>query len=147
MGLKNNKPRRWLYAAIVLNDYSRDLLLKKNIVPHDWNIGCDHITLCYNDNGKETGKFLDKISSLVGKFICVNATGVGVHSDGNGLTGLFALKAELPEGIPCRNTTPHVTLGWRPPMKPRESNDITEWVTLSTPITLMGRIRIIYENN
>ena len=147
MGLKTDKPRRWHYAAIMLNDYSKDLLRKKNIVPHDWNTGCDHITLCYNDRSKEAEECLEKLSPFIGKFISVNATGVGARSDKDGLTGLFALKAELPEGIPCRNTTPHVTLGWKPPMKPRESNDITEWVTLSTPITLMGRIRIIYENN
>ena len=146
MELTQKTGHRWLYAAIVLNDYSKKLLLQKNVIPSGWSTGCDHVTLCYNDKSKKAEEFLQQLESLVGKFVDIRATGVGLLTDSCSFPGLFALRVTLPENIPCKNTVPHVTLGWLPPMKPRQSNDITDWTDIS-PIVLMGRIRIIYENN
>lgn len=55
----------------------------------------------------------------------------------------MALKVRFGNPIPCANTLPHITIGTFQGGKPVDSNGITNWIELETPIEVYGILKCI----
>jgi predicted kinase len=108
-----NKPKKVLYSAVVIDDVSRNMLLREfgSIIPDDWKIFAHHMTITF-------GKGVEDESEL-GKEVGLVVTEIG-KSD-------MAI-AVMVEGYPSSNKIPHITLAVNPDGgKPFMSNQITDW--------------------
>ena len=124
-GLKNNKPEKILYAAVVLDDNSKNKLLNSLEIPEGWKVFAHHMTIVF-------GKGLDD-KNEVGKTVTLTATKVG-YSD-------LAMAVRV-VGYPSTNDIPHITVAVNVAEggKPFYSNQITNWKSLDNPIHLSGII-------
>jgi predicted kinase len=107
------KPKKVLYSAVVIDDVSRNMLLREfsSIIPDDWKIFAHHMTITF-------GKGVEDESEL-GKEVGLVVTEIG-KSD-------MAI-AVIVEGYPSSNKIPHITLAVNPDGgKPFMSNQITDW--------------------
>lgn len=107
------KPKKVLYSAVVIDDISRNMLLRefRNIIPEDWKLFAHHMTITF-------GKGVEDESEL-GKEVGLVVTEIG-KSD-------MAIAVKV-EGYPSANKIPHITLAVNPDGgKPVMSNQITNW--------------------
>lgn len=121
------------YSAIVLDDISaKNLIQKMNpFIPKDWKIIAHHMTIGMGElkNKKE-----------VDKQVKLEATGWA--KDQNAIAVLVS-GYDRQDGL-----TAHVTVAINEEggAKPKDSNKLSGWQPLSTPITLNGTIKEVYFN-
>lgn len=124
------------YTCVLLNEPDRDALLvaagvHENERMAGWEIKAHHMTICLKKS--ENPDVLDMIGSVV--TLKVVAFG-SLFLEGN--TGIAAVKVEPPESLPVDNKTPHITMAHAKGVKPKQSNDIAEWVALPEPFFVSG---------
>jgi len=120
-----------LYAAVVLDDKSKEALVKNltkvfydpKIYSEKWELFAHHMTIVF-------GKGLED-KTEVGKTVQLTATEIGISD--------MAIAVKV-EGYPSTNAIPHITVAVNiaDGGKPFMSNKITDWSSLSNPITLSG---------
>ncbi len=114
--------KRW--SAVVIDDQSRNLLLAeyKHEIPEGWEIIAHHMTIDFKGLSDEAGKRVQLKVTEVGK------------SD-----KAFAVKVE---GYPSKNAIPHITIAIdrNNGGKPKDSNDIQNWIRVANGITLNGNV-------
>ena len=120
-----------LYAAVVLDDKSKEALVKNltkvfydpKIYSEKWELFAHHMTIVF-------GKGLEDRTE-VGKTVQLTATEIGISD--------MAIAVKV-QGYPSTNAIPHITVAVNlaDGGKPFMSNKITDWSSLSNPITLSG---------
>lgn len=103
-----------LYSAVVLDEKSHNLLLKrfKSEIPKDWKTIAHHMTIAF-------GKGVDNPEDL-GQQATLKVTELGISD--------MAIAARV-EGYPSTNNVPHITLAINPNGgKAFMSNNITDWI-------------------
>lgn len=105
--------RKISYSGVVLDEESRNKLLKLFNIPEGWDVIAHHMTI-------KLGELDDK--SLIGKKIRMKVTKVGKNDK------VMAVMVE-PEGIKSINKVPHITLAVNRKAggKPVMSNKIKKW--------------------
>lgn len=130
----------WNYIAIVLDEKNRNLLEHSmaSFIHEDWTICCHHVTLIYNDSSERAEHYRRMLKPLIGSHTPVFCRTIA-FSDNIAATGIY-----LNRNIPCANEKPHITLGYRKPASPKDSNSLTTWLPLEDgPGVLHGTITII----
>ncbi|MCR4837006.1 MAG: DUF4251 domain-containing protein [Bacteroidaceae bacterium] len=133
--------RQLSYVALVLDELSSNTLkafANNNMPWNDNTVYCHHMTIAHHTN--ITPKLQRWAERHKGKSYTIQATEYG-HSD-----KAFAVKVNNKK-VPSINRMPHVTLATNNAAggKAVESNYITAWQPLSSPITLTGTITFIYQ--
>lgn len=144
------------YTGIFLNRRSRKILteyIEKNILPLNedsylldntiedkWKIHVDHVTISY---GYVQDDIVDSLGGI-GATVELIATHIG------NLDGLiYAVKVESKTNpnlsLVSENRTAHITLCSKPPMIPRYSNDIVDWIALEQSFDLLGKVKVLYK--
>ena len=101
-----------LYSCVLLDRQSKGLLLDMvgPFKPKDWDVICDHLTICL-------GELKDKTN--LGKEVILTVTKLGLSD--------MAMAVEV-EGYESKNAIPHITIAINPEGgKPKDSNNITSW--------------------
>jgi hypothetical protein len=124
-----------VYSSIVLDSYSKNLLLSKFIyndpIYSDWIKICDHMTICLGGLPEHIKRYwLDEKVSLTVTELGISDKAVAVK-----VTGFFNIeKLELTDGP----SFPHITLAINPiGAKPADSNRIENWQIVE-PIFVNG---------
>lgn len=114
------------YSAVVLNDKSKNEILKIVEIPDGWKIINHHMTI-------KLGELPEELKSEIGKTVTLKVTKKGLSDK--------ALAVGI-ETTLSKNKIPHVTvaINAKGGAKPKDSNDIEDWEDLETPIYLKGRI-------
>ena len=110
-----------MYTAVVLDRDSACRLLErvKDVVPAGWSLYCHHVTV--NLGTKDRGPMKDiELGSVF------EMTVVSLGSSPKAI-------AVAVDGVPSLNENPHITCGIAPGAKPKDSNEITDWVCASSP--------------
>ena len=106
-----------LYSAVVLTEDSKNYLLSKfnYVIPEDWKIYADHMTIAFGQGLESVDKKLD-----LGKIIDLKVVKLGISDKA------IAVKVE---GYVTLNNIAHVTLAVNDfdGGKPYMSNLITDW--------------------
>lgn len=118
-----------MYTAIVLNEGSRNLLLSEFPVPNGWDVIAHHVTLCMGSLPEQYREFIGSQQQIT----------VTSYAEGPMVT---AVGVQLPAGIPCKNTQPHITIGVNRAAggKPVMSNKLTSWEPVSYMV-LQGTVQ------
>ena len=132
--------KKWIYYGVffsdttkrVLLDYTKKLGIEKDfIIPDDWKIYCDHMTLVFNDKterAQEDAEFYEE--QLVGQDVSLRVTHVGV-SDRAVALGVDYQTA---------NEHSHITIAIAQDAKPVESNNITNWMETNGDFYVTGKV-------
>lgn len=117
------------YSGIVLNERSKKRLLKNfgNLIPEDWEIIADHMTI-------NMGEIDPKYEDCLGMPLPLHVTGFGINDK---------VAAVRVSGFPSKNKIPHVTLAVnrKEGGKPKMSNEIDKWYDIKRPIQLVGKVK------
>lgn len=117
------------YSGIVLNERSKKRLLKNfgNLIPEDWEIIADHMTI-------NMGEIDPKYEKHLGMPLPLYVTGFGINDK---------VAAVRVSGFPSKNKIPHVTLAVnrKEGGKPKMSNEIDKWYDIKRPIQLVGKVK------
>jgi predicted kinase len=123
-----SREKQTKFASLVLDKSSRDKLLNEvsNYIPDGWEIISHHMTINF---GKGLPKeLIDDLGQI--KTIIANEIGISEKAMAVKVSGYYS-----------DNKIPHITIAINPNGgKAVMSNDITDWNTLETPITLYGII-------
>jgi len=121
------------YHALVLKD-NKELkaLLKNDSTALSWGVIAHHVTV-------GLGPIKNHLISFLGKDFKITVTDIGTIEN-----KVIAVRVKVPEfeKIHSFNKTPHITLAVNRKMgaKPFQSNQITKWTPLKTPIHLIGTL-------
>lgn len=125
--------RRISYSAVVLDEKSRDMLIKtfEELIPDDWEIIAHHMTIKMgelNDISQEKQDLED------GKIITLQVIDFAMDD---------LVMAVGVQGYWSMNKKPHVTIAVnrKDGGKPYLSNKLNEWKSIETPLTLTGKVR------
>ena len=118
------------YSAVVLDQKSRSRLLErfKPMIPEDWEVIADHMTINLGEINPEYQKYLGLNVRLTVNDIAMDdkviALGVSVT------------------GFESTNAKPHITLAVNriEGGKPYMSNKLTDWKSIGRPLLLTGKI-------
>lgn len=119
------------YSAVVLDDKSRDKLIKTfgKTIPEDWESLAHHMTINLGEIEPEYEKYVGfPVRLKVDDFAMDDkVAAIGVS------------------GFPTKNVKPHVTLAVNRQGggKPMMSNELTDWKPIKRPIILTGRVEEI----
>ena len=112
------------YSAIVLDQKSRSRLLErfKSMIPEDWEVLADHMTINLGEINPEYQKYLGLPIQLSVKDIAMDDIVMAVGVTGFGST----------------NAKPHITIAVnrREGGKPSMSNKLTDWKSIGRPLLL-----------
>lgn len=124
------------YSALVLNKDSKEALLSDPQITKYLNK--NHDIIAHHMTIKMGGIKGTLHEQRIGAIEKIHATHVGQTEDGN----VVAVKVD---GI-SDNKTPHITIGVNRDAgaKPVQSNNITKWDILRTPIALLGQVEELY---
>lgn len=116
-----------LYSSVVLLDQSKGVIIDKfgTHIPEGWKVFNHHMTVCF-------GKGLpEELKGDLGTNKTLWVTHLGKSN--------MALAAKV-QGYHSDNKHPHITIAVNTPEggKPVMSNDITNWVELSSPFRIIG---------
>ena len=132
-----------VYSSIVLDSYSKDLLLSKFIyndsIYSSWIKICDHMTICLGGLPEHIKRYwLDEEVTLTVTEFGTSDKAVAVK-----VTGFFNIdKPELTDGP----SFPHITLAINPiDAKPADSNRIVDWQIID-PLIVKGIVTEIKSN-
>ena len=125
----------WIYFGVFLDDESRNKLfeLASEVVEPDWKLYCHHMTIAFNNGSEKAQSAYNQYKHHFGKTTDIYATHVVFSDDAS------AVKVYFKQGT--LTNLPHVTLATPQGGKPVNSNYITEWYELKTPIKLSGVIK------
>ena len=124
-----------LYVGVMLDKQSQQKLLNdlSDIIPNDWRKIAHHMTI-------KTGNKPDNLSQFIednmGQTFALTATDIGISND--------AIAVKVSTDVPTKNAIPHITIAVPPNGKPVNSNYITNWKPLESPIQLSGNISTKY---
>jgi hypothetical protein len=120
------------YSAVILNDDSRNLLLKvfKAMIPEGWEIVAHHMTIKLGALDPDTQP---KKDFETGKAIQLNVEDYAINDK---------VMAVGVSGYETDNVKAHITLAVNKKTggKPVMSNQLTDWKKLGFPITLTGYV-------
>lgn len=120
-----------LYTAVVLDENSRQKLIKyfKAIIPENWNIICDHMTINLGDIDPELKNIFDR---NYGINIPLNVIDYAIDDK------IIAVGVT---GFPSKNNKPHITIAYdkNSGAKPKMSNDLIEWKPLKRSFMVVGK--------
>lgn len=119
------------YSAVVLNERSRDRLLKrfKELIPEGWEVVGHHMTINMGPIKEEYERYLGLAVPLMVEDFAMNdkvaAVGVG--------------------GFPSDNSKPHITLAVNRQVgaKPMMSNELRDWEPIKRPLQIVGNVEEI----
>lgn len=124
------KPKKILYSAIVLDDISRSKILSKVPIPEGWKIIAHHMTLCL-------GELPEKYKHLIGDYTSIVCSAIGQAEKA------IALKVESPERFIPGQAHITVAINESAGAKPKDSNEITEWTPFQGKLLLGGLVEEI----
>lgn len=129
--------KNWNYYGVFFDNVEKQNILgyTKNYygIPKDWKIYCDHMTLVYNNNTEERQKKAEHYNQFIGKQITLIFDAIGISDDA------IALRVS---NCASQNKISHVTVATRPGVKPVESNNIKNWLTLPKLESSIGTINV-----
>jgi len=147
-----------MYTAIILDEESRQLLLRKYyemhpLPPSGWVLKTHHVTLNMGEafstipvdesNPDTEGHVAQLHPNVLGALCKVSVTSVLYKADGIEAVGIDIL-CETGQRIICVNDQPHITIAHRGDVKPRTANDYPgSWLRARSalyPQCLTGRI-------
>ena len=130
----------WVYVGIFLDNASRKKLKKLYIIPQGWKEYIDHMTVIFNDNS-EYAKYVKSICDQLGeKKIELKVVSQGISNKA------YAVRVDLPAGIPCGNKISHITLACSPEGLAVDSNYIENWHNISKAFSVKGTLKIFKSN-
>jgi hypothetical protein len=116
------------YSAVVLDDRSKQRLIErfKSIIPENYQIIADHMTINMGEIDPEFEKYL----------------GLPVRLSVNEFAADDKVMAVGVSGFETRNAKAHITLAVNKVNggKPMMSNNLTNWQTLKRPLLVIGRV-------
>ena len=133
-GLTENAGKKPIYYAAFLYPESHYELLNSIGIPNGWSKFAHHMTLLFGRNKNQVVE--DYLKENSGSDVELIATHIGTSPD--------AMAVKISSDVPSDNETPHITLAVPPGGKPFNSNKITDWVALDTPIKLKANVGAFY---
>jgi hypothetical protein len=116
------------YSAVVLDENSRLRLINrfKNVIPEDWSVIADHMTINMGEIDPEYQKYLGLPVRLAVEDIAMDDKVIAV--------GVFGFKTN--------NSKAHITLAVNKSNggKPMMSNKLTNWERIRRPLSLTGKV-------
>ena len=117
------------YSAVVLDKQSRERLINrfKSVIPEDWSVIADHMTINLGEIDPEYKKYLGLAVRLTVNDIAMDDKVIAVG---------------ISLGINAHNPKAHITLAVNKANggKPVMSNNLTNWEKLRRPLLLRGKI-------
>ena len=120
-----------VYYGVFIDDESKSKL--SSFIPDDaYKVFCDHITIAFKTQFTE--EIISYCEEMLGEEVELTATHIGMTED------VIAVAVETE--CESLNNTKHITLCTLSPKgRPVQSNNITDWQPLPTPITLHGTVK------
>lgn len=120
-----------VYYGVFIDDESKGKL--SSFIPDDANkVFCDHMTIAFKTQFTE--EIVSYCEEMLGEEVELTATHIGMTED------VIAVAVETE--CESLNNTKHITLCTLSPKgRPVQSNNITDWQPLPTPITLHGTVK------
>ena len=120
-----------IYYGVFIDDESKSKL--SSFIPDDaYKAFCDHMTIAFKTQFTE--EIVSYCEEMLGEEVELTATHIGMTED------VIAVAVETE--CESLNNTKHITLCTLSPKgRPVQSNNITEWQPLPTPITLHGTVK------
>lgn len=116
------------YSAVVLDDRSRERLLRKfqDMIPEGWEVIAHHMTINMGEINPELEKYL----------------GMPVHLDVIDFAQDDKVMAVGVTGFETANKKPHITLAVNRQAggKPFMSNNLTRWDPIKRPLRVVGKV-------
>lgn len=130
------KNENWLYYGMFLDDKSKEKIMSVlgGHVPADWKVYCDHMTIIFNDGSDNARTWASLCEKQIGTTAVLMVTHIGISDRA------VAVKVI---GYQSNNANPHITLGVAPGARPVESNQITTWVKLNSPIYVNTTLNVV----
>jgi hypothetical protein len=126
--------RKPIYYGAFLYPESHYELLNSSDIPDGWKTFAHHMTILF---GRAKDETIEKwLSENMGAEVELEATHIGRSAD--------AMAVKVSSYVPTANATPHITVAVPPDGKPFNSNKITEWEPLETPIKLKAQVGPFY---
>lgn len=128
------------YTAVVLDDASKTDILQRHVFcvgsSREWRVHCHHMTCDLNPAAKSIA------ADFVGQRVALEVVAFGYIPElpGGGAEGCLLAALEVKCVVPSKNATKHITLYHHKSMKPRQSNDIVDWVPVE-PYTVYGVVQ------
>lgn len=118
------------YSAVVLDEKSKEKILNRVEIPHNWKIINHHMTI-------KLGELPENLKNIIGEVVELRITKIGKSDKAIA----FGVDTEI-----SLNKIPHITVAINVENggKPKDSNDIENWEYLDVPFTVKGRIEEIY---
>ena len=122
------------YSAVVLDENSKERLIKRfnSMIPNDWKIFGDHMTINLGAIDPEYAKFLGMSVQISVDSIAMDDKVMAV-----GVSGFYS-----------KNNHPHITIAVNRQNggKPMMSNNLTDWTPLKIPLLLKGIVTEVEYN-
>lgn len=120
-----------IYYGVFIDDESKGKL--SSFIPDDaYKVFCDHMTIAFKTQFTE--EIVSYCEEMLGEEVELTATHIGMTED------VIAVAVETE--CESLNNTKHITLCTLSPKgRPVQSNNITDWQPLPTPITLHGTVK------
>lgn len=120
-----------VYYGVFIDDESKGKL--SSFIPDDaYKVFCDHMTIAFKTQFTE--EIVSYCEEMLGEEVELTATHIGMTED------VIAVAVETE--CESLNNTKHITLCTLSPKgRPVQSNNITDWQPLPTPITLHGTVK------
>ena len=120
-----------VYYGVFIDDESKGKL--SSFIPDDaYKVFCDHMTIAFKTQFTE--EIVSYCEEMLGEEVELTATHIGMTED------VIAVAVETE--CESLNNTKHITLCTLSPKgRPVQSNNITDWQPLPTPITLYGTVK------
>lgn len=114
------------YSAVILDGSSKEKIINHLSIPNDWKIINHHMTI-------KMGELPENLKNQIGSKVTLKVTKQGKSDK--------ALAVGVETDL-SQNKIPHVTVAINASAgaKPKDSNDIEEWVDLEESFTISGRI-------
>lgn len=124
------------YTGVILNEPDRERVINATGVREHkrmtgWEIKAHHMTICMRQSKNPS------VLAMIGSVVTLKVIAFGsLFIEGN--AGIAAVKVEPPKALPVDNAVPHITVACAEGVKPKQSNDITEWIPLPEPFLVSG---------
>lgn len=124
--LTENQSYKVSYSAVVLDQESKQQIINHLSIPNDWKMICHHMTI-------KMGELPENLKDKKGQKVTLRIVKQGKSDK--------ALAVGVDTDL-SQNAIPHITVAINIAngAKPKDSNDIKEWVDLDEPFTVSGRI-------
>ena len=124
---------RFIYTALKLDELSHNKLKDElaSRIPEGWKVFCHHMTINLGDAS------VGPAADMVGETMNLTATELGMDDK--------VMAVKVVSSCPSNNSIKHVTVAvnFAGGGKPKDSNDLKNWVPLESPIELSGVVTVI----